>query len=385
MNHNSQFYSQLPRLKGELDQVIKKTSLYKDVPGNWTVIVTDIENSTIAVGEGKQQTVNLAATGSIVACLNIARSQQIDVPFFFGGDGATLIVPPQIIDECMDVLQQHSKRCRERFDFHLRVGSRLVSDLKAKGAILKIFKFERNRLHTMPIIYGDGLQLAESEIKSEKSLEKDLRSLHILNLGGMECKWDKVKPPRKTNEVVSLIITPVDTLSQPKINSRVLQKLREIYGDDEARNPLKVSHLNMVNKLDQIKNEVKMKYNKVTGRSIASSYGRTMVGKFYLKYAPGGKRYVKDLIQLTETLLIDGSINTVVSGTQGQREELIKFLNSLEQKNLIHYGFYKSDSSVLSCFVTALDDYHIHFLDGDNGGYTNAANLLKRKLRKQEA
>jgi hypothetical protein len=39
---------------------------------------------------GLHETINLVATGSIVAVLNIAYKAKITVPFFFGGDGAYL-------------------------------------------------------------------------------------------------------------------------------------------------------------------------------------------------------------------------------------------------------------------------------------------------------
>jgi hypothetical protein len=47
------------------------------------------------VGEGRHHDVNLAATGAIIALLNRqrGRGEEGRVAYFFGGDGATFLVP----------------------------------------------------------------------------------------------------------------------------------------------------------------------------------------------------------------------------------------------------------------------------------------------------
>ena len=86
-------------------------------------------------------------------------------------------------------------------------------------------------------------------------------------------------------------------------------------------------------------------------------------------------------MQLSDTLVIDGRINTVISGTTAQRQELKEALDQLEQSSLIWYGLFVSKESVLSCYVRNMNEKHIHFVDGSDGGYTRAAIELKQKLR----
>ena len=154
-----------------------------------------------------------------------------------------------------------------------------------------------------------------------------------------------------------------------------------IYGDDTIRHPIVAKRLKMVNSLSRIKDEVKMKFKNVTPGKLVSSWWRGVMGGWFTKNTQKGKNYINDLIQLTETLLLDGSINTVITGNVKQREQLLEYLDGLENDHLINYGYYSSSSSVLSCFVTAIDDYHIHFLDGENGGYTQASKVLKAKMK----
>ena len=82
---------------------------------------------------------------------------------------------------------------------------------------------------------------------------------------------------------------------------------------------------------------------------------------------------------MSDTLVIDGKINTVISGTSQQRNLLETELNKLEHDGDINYGLFVSKESVMSCYVRSLNEDHIHFVDGAEGGYTKAAGMLKRK------
>jgi len=375
------FYSNLHLHYGSIHELINDEEAFTDVPNSWNIIVTDVEKSTQAVQAGKQQLVNLAATGSIVACLNISREKGVEIPFFFGGDGATLIVPNEILNECLFALNLHQERCSISFDFFLRVGYRKVGEMVDKGASLKILKYKRNDLHLMPVILGNALQMAENEIKASPPVTAIEQFNFNLDLNGMECKWDKISPPDNKNEIISLIIKARKVEDQSSLYSQILEKIELIYGDDTIRHPIVAKRLKMVNSLSRIKAEVKMKFKNVTPRKLVSSWWRGVMGGWFTKNTKKGKNYINDLIQLTETLLLDGSINTVITGNVEQREQLLEYLDGLENDHLINYGYYSSSSSVLSCFVTAIDDYHIHFLDGENGGYTQASKVLKAKMK----
>jgi hypothetical protein len=93
-----------------------------------------------------------------------------------------------------------------------------------------------------------------------------------------------------------------------------------------------------------------------------------------------GRKYLKSLVEMADTLVIDGKINTVISGTIKQRKALQQALDELEQEGTILYGLHISSASIMSCYVRDLEDGHIHFVDGSEGGYTQAAKILKAKL-----
>jgi len=105
----------------------------------------------------------------------------------------------------------------------------------------------------------------------------------------------------------------------------------------------------------------------------------TLLGMLYFR-TKTGKTYLTQLVDMSDTLVIDGRINTVISGTSKQRERLETALNELEQSGFIKYGLFVSKESVMSCYVRSMDEHHIHFVDGSEGGYTKAAGMLKKKF-----
>lgn len=375
------FYNNLSTHVMPLQDVLRNKEGFEKVPDDWSIIVTDVEGSTAIFEKGDQQLVHLASTGSIIACLNIARDLEIEIPFFFGGDGATILVPPSITAACIHALTLHQERCRINFEFHLRVGFRTVGTLATDGSFVRILKYKRNEFHTMPVILGNALKLAEKQIKENDTLQEEAQALEYnLNLTGMECKWDKIAPPVPEGEVLSLIINAVNNEDQHKIYSKIIQLMEDIYGNDGSRNPISATTLKIIHNVQQLRNEVSMKFKTFSWFNWFKSFVRTCVATVFIRFTPSGKKYLDEIVNLTEILMLDGSINTVIAGTKKQRLALLKTLNLLEEKGIINYGYYVSKSSVISCYVTAVDSYHIHFLDGDNGGYTRASKVLKAKL-----
>ena len=77
---NDLFYSRLPVNQIPLGDLLGEEHLFYKVPDNWHVLITDVKKSTGAVESGLHETVNLVATGSIEAVLNLAFKATITVP-----------------------------------------------------------------------------------------------------------------------------------------------------------------------------------------------------------------------------------------------------------------------------------------------------------------
>jgi len=376
----TQFYSDIPELNKSLSSILKNKDSFLEVPDDWHVVLTDIKDSTKAVSEGKHEVVNLVATGSIIAVLNIAHSNGISIPFFFGGDGATLIIPEAIFEESISALKEHQQNTSENFNLFLRVGAMSVSEVKKNDYKLSIAKARINKHFSIPIMLGNGLHYVEKTIKGkQEDLSENKSTQKVLNLEGMECRWDRIKPPEDAHQIICLLVKAEDVDKQSGVYSQILEKIETIYGSHKKRNPISTSGLKLNATLNRISSEMKVKEG---GRSIKFLMKRafaTAVGKYYLTQKEEGKNYLKSIADLTDTLVLDGRINTVISGIRKQHDELEAFLKSLEDQKLITYGIHRTGESIMSCYVRDRKDQHIHFVDGADGGYTRAAGVLKSK------
>lgn len=378
---NDLFYSRLPVNQISLSDLLTEEHLFYKVPENWFVIVTDVKNSTLAVQNGLHETVNLVATGCIVATLNIAYKHNLNVPFFFGGDGATCIIPPSILQPVMQSLLIHQENTLKNFELDLRVGFVPVENIYKKGFRLTISKFRSTSIFSIPVVLGDGLNYAEKVIKGEdhrlsviKSEEEDL------NLDGMQCRWDRIAPPENYDEVISLLVIAANESEQGPAFQKVIHFLDEIYGTPDKRQPISVNKLKLKATVTKLNLEMKVKFGHIRFLYLLYNRFMSLFGWYYFQTREG-RSYLSSMVDLADTLVIDGRINTVISGTSVQRAALVKALDELEKAGEIRYGLFVSKESVMSCYVPGADNAHIHFVDGAEGGYTKAAGVLKLKNR----
>lgn len=380
-NSEDHFYSNLPIHKMPLHQLLIKNQLFEKVVASWCVIITDIKHSTVAVNSGQHENVNLIATGSIVAVLNIAFKANISVPFFFGGDGATFIVPPSIVDDVMKSLLKYRDNTLQNFNLDLRTGIMPVEEIYKQGYRLNICRFSSAETFSIPIVLGDGLAYAEQIIKGENYLlDRHDTASDEIDLSGMQCRWDKIEPPENSDEVVTLIVIASEIEQQAIAFSKVIHHLDKIYGTPEKRQPISVSKLIFKTSFNSLGKEMKHRIGKIKLFELIKSWLINIYGYIYFR-TERGKKYLKQLVEMSDTLVIDGRINTVITGTAQQRLILQKELNQLEKNNEILYALYVSGESIMSCYVRDLEDDHIHFVDGADGGYTQAAGILKQKMR----
>ena len=382
--YTDQFYSELPLNEVSVNQLVADEKYFFPVPDDWYVVITDIKKSTQAIKDGLHQVVNLIATGSVIAGLNLARKVNTTIPFFFGGDGATLLVPPSLIDPIMGALVEHRANTAKNFGLELRIGNVPITKIYQELHQLTISKVKMGDKFFIPVVLGAGLQYAEQIVKGADFVHSLPETKgNTLDLTGMECRWDRIKPPKNLFEVVSLLVTVRNKEEQAGLYKKVLDTIDEIYGQRQTRNPISVQRLKLQATLGKINLEMKTRLGRFDPSYLISNWLVTLFGKLvYFPFDKQGQHYLNRLVELSDTLVIDGKINTVISGTSKQRELLVRALDQLEQEGEILFGWYTSKESVMSCYVRDRLDQRIHFVDGSDGGYTNAAEMLKKKMLK---
>ena len=203
------FYSDLPSQDIRLSELIAEKSLFVNVPEDWHILAADIKNSSQAIQEGRHHEVNLIATGSVIAILNLAAKAKITVPFFFGGDGAVILVPEKLLESGISALNKHRANTDKNFGLNLKIGHISVAHIYKNNIELIISKAKINDVFSIPVVLGSGLQYAENLIKEDGDISyKNFPADNFpLDLDGMECKWNKINPPEENQEVISLVVS----------------------------------------------------------------------------------------------------------------------------------------------------------------------------------
>ena len=320
---NEQFYSGLPVNEISLSDLLRADHLFFRVPDDWLIVVTDVKNSTLAVQSGLHETVNLIATGCIVAVLNIAYKNHLNIPFFFGGDGATCIIPPSILNAVIQSLIIHKENTFNNFEIDLRVGYLAVSEVYKQGYELKLSKFKSSATFSIPVVLGNGLMFAEKIIKGEDHRLSIIKSdEENLDLEGMQCRWDRIAPPENYDEVISLLVVAMNEQQQGIVFGKVVKLLDEIYGTSQKRQPISIARLKLKGTMSKLDLEMRVKFGHI--RFIYGLYNfiMTWFGWYYFS-TKEGKTYLSSIVDFSDTLVIDGRINTVISGTGAQRVALL--------------------------------------------------------------
>src|SRR5690606_15062322 len=104
---------------------------HKQAPDSWSVVITDVIGSTEAIEAGRYKEVNALGVASIIGLRNSL--QDIEIPYVFGGDGATLLVPRSRIEAVEGALRGVRAVARDAFCLDLRVAHVPISELTAAG------------------------------------------------------------------------------------------------------------------------------------------------------------------------------------------------------------------------------------------------------------
>ncbi|APQ18717.1 DUF3095 family protein [Maribacter hydrothermalis] len=381
---NINFYSELKNSSSSLIHLLENEGNFIDVPLSWHVVVVDIQNSTNAVKEGNHHQVNLTATGAIISVLNTIRKMKrnCEIPYFFGGDGATFIIPEVLLKRTIQVLDNYSIHIKSKINLVLRVGEIPVKTLIKKNVQLKMAKHQLTEKLTIPIVLGNGLKIAEDIIKSSfKEKETTTFDETLLNLEGMECRWDEINPDQSKSKVVCLLLDAVDEDSQMTTYKEVLAQMDKEFGTFEKRQPIKNTNLKLDARPQKVWEEMKISLVSTSWIYFFKNWLKTKFGSIYLNFTKSGKQYLKQVGQLSHTFMLDGMINTVFIGEQSKIDDFIKFLDALEIDKKLIYGIHVTHASVMSCYVLDRRTTHSHFVDGTEGGYTSAAKMFKAKKK----
>ena len=387
--NSENFYSQLPLL----DNFLKITEIgnFVDVPDDWYIVVTDIRGSTKAIEAGKYKEVNLLGACSIVAVLNAAG--ETEIPFVFGGDGASLLMGPSLLPAAQKALLATQQLAKTEFDMDLRVGVVPVKVVVAANYPVKIAKFKVSENYSQAVFIGGGLTRATELIKDPVAGNiysiKNNGVSPKANFSGLECRWQDI--PSKYGEIVTLLVmvrSDFDPQSH-QFYRNILRKIQYIYGKENSLNPIDRKNLKLT------LNSAKLIKETLVRASSASWLDRQLyLSKIQLETALGSLLMnlkvkteeldwgvYKDIaLAATDYRKFDDMLRMVISGNEWRRKKLTAYLEKNYREGKLVYGLHVSDRALMTCLVFERGGRQVHFVDGADGGYALAAKDMKERM-----
>ena len=110
------FYHDLPVLDS-FAEALETRRRHADVPGDWWIVIADVVGSTKAIEAGAYKKDNTVGVACIAAVVNVDRS--VEMPFVFGGDGATFVVADAVRERVIPALREAQRLSRESFDLQV--------------------------------------------------------------------------------------------------------------------------------------------------------------------------------------------------------------------------------------------------------------------------
>ncbi len=388
-NSNDDFFKELPLLKNYRDVTVAAS--FRPAPPDWHVVIADVVNSTAAIKSGDYKNVNVLGAMTIIGLLNAAGN--LEFPFVFGGDGASLLIPPSLLPAARRVLQSAKARAKAFFDLSLRVGLVPVERVTADGFSIGVAKLIVSEHFTQAVFTGGGLSRAEQLVKRPPAGQSyelpDDPAAAEADFTGLECRWNPVKSEK--GEVVSLLIQAKGGSDETKneIYRETVAKIESIFGESAGYRPATEPALVLTSKVKDLRAELKAKHGHRPAWMqwlclrlflFQNRLGTLFFGKPWRFLGMDWLNYKKILIQNTDHQKFDDMIRMVISCSTANRQKFEQYLREQHAVGRLNYGLHITDSALLTCLVFDRLNRHFHFVDGSNGGYALAAKAMKEQV-----
>jgi hypothetical protein len=388
------FYRDLPVLESFAQTI--ETARHAEVPGDWWIVIADVVGSTKAIEAGGYKKVNTVGVACIAAVVNVDRS--VEMPFVFGGDGATFAVPGSLLERVIPALREAQRLSRDSFDLVLRVGLVRVASLLERGLAVRLAKIRLSPNVSQPTLSGRGWEEAERMVKDPLAVGvlavREDEGPCEGSFEGFECRWQGV--PSFQDHKLALLVAAVSDDADVNLASyrKLSDKIAQIYGDISSYHPLRAGRMSLSFNPRQLSHEWRVRSSRLSRWGRIGYFVRmvmlNLAGAWLFARGTDTKtvrwsRYIDEMVENSDFRKFDGMLRMVIDGSDAQYEQLRAYLDGQRREGRLVYGMHKSREALLTCIVFSYNGNHVHFVDGSDGGYAIAARELKAQLKARRA
>jgi hypothetical protein len=357
------------------------------LPDDWFIVISDIRDSTPAIYAGRYKDVNMIGAACIVAALNAA--SEFEIPFVFGGDGATLALPQSLLPTILETLQRTRALAARELNFDMRVGAVAVAELRKRGEDVLLAKLRISPNNFLAMFAGGGVELADQLIKADSDGKAGFsipaRAGGLPDLEGLSCRWEPLNSTR--GRMVSLLLrgNSKDLSACAAIYREVLAGIREIMSADPlSGKPARAANMRFRWPPRGLAIEASLTRGEETRFRRLAKLGLQSLIQWVLErfdLSAGGYNapvYRDEMRANTDYQRFDGTLRIIVDCSEAELQRVVAMLDRMHRANKVFYGLHVADSALMTCVLLNLaGGKHLHFVDGANGGFALAAKALK--------
>jgi hypothetical protein len=355
---------------------------YRPLPDDWALVAGDIVNSTGAIRQGSYKAVNMAGAAIISALVNALDNQQL--PFVFGGDGATVAIPPSGIERARAAIGAVRTWADEELGLDMRAAIIPLFEIRRAGRDVLVARFGASEHASYAMFAGGGASWAEARMKeglySVPKAPADSRP----DLKGLSCRWSPI--PSRHGEIVSVIAVPAESGDNEAFRDLIRNIVAIASSEERAGHPVpaegpKPGLTRQGLALEAQAQAAKGQRLKPRLRAIVEYI--LLNGATWLDMKLGAfdsRRYKSDVSDNSDFRKFDDGLKMTIDVDRARLAQIEAVLEKAAADGICRYGLHTQENALITCFVlNPMQRDHMHFIDGAAGGYALAAAQLKEK------
>jgi hypothetical protein len=371
------FYGTIPVFRGFTR--LMDPALYAPLPDDWTIGVADIVESTKAIAQARYKAVNMAGASVIAAVTNALEGREL--PFVFGGDGASFAVAPTDLERARAALAATAIWVKEDLDLVMRVALVPVAAIRAQGLDVRVARFGPSPNLSYAMFAGGGLGWAEAAMKRGEFAVAVAPPGTQPDLSGLSCRFEEM--PAVRGLILSMLVLPAQG-ADPVAYRRLIEEivaLVERSPDSGRPVPPGGPPLRWPPAGFELEARAQRGGSLLKRRLgvLAYTLFAFCVMRFGIKL--GGfvpKIYIQQVVENSDFRKYDDGLRMVLDCTADLDHTLSGRLTAAASAGIARYGLHRQDAAMMTCFTPAASrSDHVHFIDGARGGYASAATALK--------
>jgi Protein of unknown function (DUF3095) len=356
-------------------------ALYAPLPAGWVVGNADVVKSTQARAEGRAKAVNVAGASVIAAVTNALGGEEI--PYVFGGDGASFAVRRELAGAAGEALAAVARWATRDLELPMRVGMVPIESIRDAGFDVCVSRYAASPNVRYAMFAGGGLRWAERQIKLGRFTLADAPDDARPDLSGLSCNWEQV--PSALGVILTMMVAPERGFDDPRYLALVARLNALLADRRQTRCPLPAGGppLRWPPTGLALLAIVQRRPGEWAWLRKARLAGKTLFVAllFWTGLRVGGfdpARYRRELVANADFRGYDDGLRMTIDCSVAHSQRIEALLKQARADGTARYGLVREDAALMTC-IAPLPSHsdHVHFIDGASGGYTLAATQLK--------